>query len=373
MIFSPKYDQSDTPLEPPVNEPSQNTFNEQFSIQFQQEMIKRVYDYLKTHHKTMRDVPAFYVKSMLVLFWAIGSYYLLVFTSGSLLYKLAIACSLSLAIPSILFNITHDANHYAVSNRPFINNICSLSADLIGISSDIWRISHNRHHRNPNVMGLDFDLDQGYFFRISPHQPRYWFHTYQVFYGWALFPFILIRRNFIKDFTTLREIICQEKKTFSKISLCRIFGGKVIFLSLAFVLPAFFYPIADVIIFYCFVYGIAGFVISTVFIVTHINDQATFSLPSGANTGDFIHQIESSVDFSRNNFLLGWYLGGLNFQTEHHLFPYICHIHYPALSKIVEQTCHDFKVKYKANNTLTDALCSYSRWVNYLGKSLPVT
>src|SRR2546426_5095543 len=45
------------------------------------------------------------------------------------------------------------------------------------------------------------------------------------------------------------------------------------------------------------------------------------------------------------NALLGWYLAGLNFQVEHHLFPRVCHLHYPALSRIVEETCRALPVR----------------------------
>ena len=53
-----------------------------------------------------------------------------------------------------------------------------------------------------------------------------------------------------------------------------------------------------------------------------------------------IHQIETTVDFARRSRVASWLLGGLNFQIEHHLFPRICHVNYPAISTLVEQTCH---------------------------------
>jgi linoleoyl-CoA desaturase len=48
-----------------------------------------------------------------------------------------------------------------------------------------------------------------------------------------------------------------------------------------------------------------------------------------------IHEVESTVDFARGRPLLTWYLGGLNYQIEHHLFPKISHVHYPQLAPIV--------------------------------------
>jgi linoleoyl-CoA desaturase len=74
-----------------------------------------------------------------------------------------------------------------------------------------------------------------------------------------------------------------------------------------------------------------------------------------------IHQVLSTTNFARRSRLLTWYLGGLNYQIEHHLFPRICHLHYPALSPLVEQTCLKFGVRYSAPETLSAALSSHYR------------
>jgi linoleoyl-CoA desaturase len=81
-----------------------------------------------------------------------------------------------------------------------------------------------------------------------------------------------------------------------------------------------------------------------------------------------VHQVEATVDYARENRLLSWWVGGLNFQIEHHLLPRICHIHYRALAPIVEQTCQDFGVRYRANPTFRAAVASHFRWLRRLGK-----
>jgi len=81
------------------------------------------------------------------------------------------------------------------------------------------------------------------------------------------------------------------------------------------------------------------------------------------------------VDFARGNTLLGWYLGGLNFQVEHHLFPGVCHLHYPALSRIVEETCAAHRGQYRCEPALRSALAANVRWLRRMGSatSLDVT
>src|SRR2546426_7726819 len=69
------------------------------------------------------------------------------------------------------------------------------------------------------------------------------------------------------------------------------------------------------------------------------------------------------------NALLGWYLAGLNFQVEHHLFPRVCHLHYPALSRIVEETCRTHRVLYRCQPSLHGALAANWRWLRRMGSA----
>jgi len=81
-----------------------------------------------------------------------------------------------------------------------------------------------------------------------------------------------------------------------------------------------------------------------------------------------VHQVLTTADFARKNRVLSWLLGGLNFQVEHHLFHKICHVHYPALSEVVEQVCREFGVRYNANKTFWGAVRSHFRWLVQMGR-----
>jgi linoleoyl-CoA desaturase len=80
-----------------------------------------------------------------------------------------------------------------------------------------------------------------------------------------------------------------------------------------------------------------------------------------------IHQLETTVDFARDNRVLSWLVGGLNFQVEHHLFPRISHVHYPAISRVVEETCHEFGIPYLQNRTFAAGIASHYRLLRRLG------
>jgi linoleoyl-CoA desaturase len=61
-------------------------------------------------------------------------------------------------------------------------------------------------------------------------------------------------------------------------------------------------------------------------------------------------------------------VGGLNFQIEHHLFPKISHIHYPAISKIVKATCEEYQLQYIEYPTMTKAIGAHVRYLKSMGK-----
>jgi linoleoyl-CoA desaturase len=104
-------------------------------------------------------------------------------------------------------------------------------------------------------------------------------------------------------------------------------------------------------------YGVAalvmGMVMSVVFQLAHCVEGAEFPMPEQSTgrieSGWAVHQAQTTVDFARRSRVAAWLLGGLNFHIEHHLFPRICHVNYPSMSGVVEQTCREFGVRFAAH------------------------
>ncbi len=131
-----------------------------------------------------------------------------------------------------------------------------------------------------------------------------------------------------------------------------------------------FHPWWIVLIFYGVAGMVVGITLSTVFQLAHTVEEAAFIEPSDENQIEnawAIHQVESTVDFARKSTLAAWLMGGLNYQIEHHLFPRICHINYPAMSKIVEDTCREFGVAYHEHPTFRAGIASHFRWLRHMG------
>ena len=111
---------------------------------------------------------------------------------------------------------------------------------------------------------------------------------------------------------------------------------------------------------------------AVVFQLAHAVESAAFPVPC-PDTGRIdnswaVHQVETTVDFARKSRVMTWLLGGLNFQIEHHLCPRVCHVHYPALSKVVERVCLEFGVRYAAHRSFFAGLAAHYRWLRQLGQ-----
>ncbi len=91
---------------------------------------------------------------------------------------------------------------------------------------------------------------------------------------------------------------------------------------------------------------VAGLVLSLVFQLAHTVEHTSFPVAnevSGKMEDEWaIHQIKTTANFATRNKLVSWLVGGLNFQIEHHLFPKISHVHYPAISKIIKKACMEY-------------------------------
>lgn len=342
---------------------------------FQPVLKSRVNAYFASLDKSPRDSVRMYVKTAIILTWFFSSYAFLVFAPLPIWAGIMTSVSLALAAAAVGFNIQHDGNHGAYSGNRRINSLMALTLEMLGGSSYIWSYKHNKmHHTYANIHGHDDDIDLGFLGRLCPHQKWLPFHRYQHFYIWGLYGFLQIKWAFFDDF---RDVIRGRigKLSFPRpkgLNLLIFLGGKLFFFSLVFCIPAFFHPFWVVCLFYLLASCALGLIISVIFQLAHCLEEADFPVPEPQSLQMknewMIHQIETTVNFARKNHLLNWYIGGLNFQIEHHLFPRISHVHYPALSEIVENTCREFGIGYFAQPTLLSSLKSHYLFLYKMGR-----
>lgn len=342
---------------------------------FQKTLNERVNAYLRDNHISGRDVPAMYVKTAVILAWWLGTYLLLLFGHFSPLVNIFLCLVWALSIASIGFNVMHDANHSAYSSNPRVNKIISFSAELLGISGFRWRTKHNIwHHTYTNIGGYDDDVEAFGLMRLTPRDPwKPWFR-YQVWYFPIIYSFIAFD-FFLRDFMMVLFGKSDANHVYPKMNTAdtiTFWTGKIFFAVIMFVLPMMVYPWWEVLIGFLIVMLVVGLVMGIVFQLAHINPDTAFPAPVGSPLhieNEFaVHQVETTADFAPKNWMLNFYIGGLNFQIEHHLLPHICHMNYPRLAPIVRATCEEFGIRYICYPTWREAFACHLQELRLTGR-----
>jgi linoleoyl-CoA desaturase len=342
---------------------------------FLTELRRGVEDYFARTGKGKTDSWQMYLKSAIVLTVLAASYVLLVVVADAWWQAVPLAVLLGVSMALVGFNIQHDGGHGSYSRHPWVNRAAAMTLDLVGASSYLWHWKHVvYHHTYVNVYGEDTDIDVSSLVRFTPHARRLKMQRYQHLYLWPLYGLMASRWHLYGDF---KEVVTGTigphpiPRPRGR-DLLTFVAGKVVSIGLLLVLPMFFHPWWLVLAFYLLVTFVLGVVLSVVFQLAHCVEEAAFPMPVGdprrMEAAWAVHQAEATVDFARNSRVLAWLLGGLNFQIEHHLFPTVCHVHYPAICKIVEQTCRDFGVKYAEHRTFWSGIASHYRWLRHMGE-----
>lgn len=344
---------------------------------FQRDLQARVEARLAALGRPRHGGGRYYAKTALILLW-VGISYAGLVAADRFWLALPLAVALGLGLAAVGFNVGHDGNHGAGSPSKVMNRLLGAAFDLLGGSSYVWRWKHNVfHHSFPNVDGLDDDIDLGALCRMSRYQPHRAYHRWQHVYMWALYGLIAPKWQFWDDFAALvrRRIGDNSFPRPRGFELALFVGGKVAFFAWAFVVPALFHALPTVLFFYAVASVVQGLSLSLVFQLAHSNEETrSFSREESGAAVDAagqewaVHQIETTANFARSNRLLTWYVGGLNHQIEHHLFPRVSHVHLPLIREVVEQACREQGVRYRAHPTLWSAICSHYAWLRSLGR-----
>jgi linoleoyl-CoA desaturase len=316
---------------------------------------------------------ALHRKATIIVVWATVSYILLV-TAHSVLGVVLAGVSLALAFAAAAFNIMHDGGHRAFSRSKRVNSLASFTLEFLGGSSYTWDYKHNRaHHTYPNVDGLDEDIDQPPFARLASSQEWRTWHRWQHLYLWFVYGLVSVRWQLYGDIPVLLRgrISDYELTNFNKKELARFSLGKVIFVSWAFAIPLAshwsWHGALALLVTYLALGWFFSFVLIVTFQLAHCVDEAQFSSKDEADEAGklpntwAVQQVLSTTNFCPRNRVLTWFMGGLNYQLEHHLFSGIPHVHYPVVSKIVRRVCEKHGLKYMSKPTLRSALAGHYR------------
>jgi len=337
---------------------------------------QRVNTYFKANelHKTANFKMYFKTASIFIAYFV--PLFLIYFAQLSLGLNLLMYFIMGLAVSCVGLCIMHDANHGAYSKSKTVNKWLGYSLNLIGGSSFTWKIQHNfLHHTYPNVYQLDEDIDDKPFLRLSPHGKLEKHHRFQHIYAFLLYSLATISWVFIKDFRQLKQYNADgltEKNGFNAAKETQIMIiSKVIYFAYMLVLPILLgVTWWHVLLGFLLVHLVAGLLITVVFQLAHVVEGpehlTAVDEEEFANTWA-IHQLFTTANFSTKSKFITWFVGGLNFQIEHHLFPHICHIHYPNIAKIVRETVKEFNLPYHEFEHFHSAVWSHVKMLKQFG------
>lgn len=351
-------------------------FSKELDQEFSSTLRIRVNQYFKTNNLSRNRDANMVVKTVAALSLYLVPFGLLLsglITAVPVMFLMYILMGLGMAF--IGTSVMHDALHGSYSKNKAVNSFLGLSAMLLGADGEMWKVQHNvLHHTYTNIEDADEDIQPRYVLRFSPHQPLRWFHRYQHIY--AIFFYCISTLVWItaKDFIKLAHY--TEKGLVKQKERKRLLQGiilrKVIYYSLFLALPMWLVPAPVWLIGLMFIsmHFTASLLLSLIFQPAHVMPSSEFIMQDEEEIEQNwnVHQLSTTTNFGMNNRLLSWFIGGLNFQIEHHLFPNICHVHYAKLSKIVQETTAEFNLPYYAKATFAGAIADHFRMLKALGR-----
>ncbi|MBP6455216.1 MAG: acyl-CoA desaturase [Chitinophagaceae bacterium] len=344
---------------------------------FKEMLDARVQEYFKNNLIDEKGNWSLYHKGIVLLAVVIIAYLALFLIQPLSWIHLVLCGVLGLAKASLGFNMMHDAAHGSYSKNKKLNDFCSfLGGDFIGGSTFLWKIKHNiLHHTYTNIDGLDDDIAKYPLFRLSPNLEKKWFHKFQWLYSVPMYMFTSINWTWMSDYF----VISKMKINNTDINVMKLrdhfyfWLGKLINATIFFFIPIFYFGIINTLIGYFTMHAILGLVLALVFQMAHIVEHTEFPLPD-EKTNKIenewaLHQVLTTANFAMKSKLISWYVGGLNYQIEHHLYPKVAHIHYPKISKIVQDVCKECGVYYNSFPTFANALVSHFKMLKQYGKT----
>ncbi len=346
------------------------------SQSFHSELKRRIQEYFRQTGKSSTGNFHLYFKAILLVVSFIGVYTHLVFFTPVTWVAIIECLVLGVLTAAIGFNVMHDGMHGSFSQKKWVNQLAGLSLNILGANNFMWKSKHNIiHHTYTNISGVDDDIEARPLLRLCDDQKYYKIHRYQHWYFWAAYSLLYIWWVFATDYKKyfLGRIGPTPLQKMSVADHISFWGFKILYSFLFIALPIIMVGFQAWLVGFL-VFGLfAGFVLSIVFQLAHTVEDTQFPV-ANVETGKMedewaLHQLKTTANFATKNKMISWWLGGLNFQIEHHLFPRISHVHYPAISKIIRKACQDYGFPYIEYPKMRTAVVSHVSHLKNLART----
>lgn len=351
--------------------------DEAYQREFGIALRKNVSKYFKEKAIDTKGNWTMYCKAVIMLSIYIIPFVFLLSMPVSMGWAIMLVIIMGIGEAGIGMSVMHDAAHGAFSQKKWVNKLFAATIYLFGSNTFNWKIQHNLwHHTYTNIYEYDTDIDTKGIIRLCEHAPWKRYHRWQYIYAFPLYGLMTLSK-LVTDFGYLVMInktgVTAEQNHSPRLEMFNLIGAKLIYFFVIIGLPLLLSDFSwwQILLGFAILHVTAGMIMSTIFQMAHVVEETEQVLPNTDGIIEkewLVHQLCATSDFARNNLFLNWYIGGLNFQIEHHLFSNICHIHYRKIAPIVEQTAREFGLAYNLKPTFRDALASHIRRLKVLGR-----
>lgn len=352
-------------------------FNPKQNIDFVKELRANVKQYFqKNNISTYADKSIIYKSILMFSLYAVP--YILMISSAITSVWLVILSwgIMGLGMAGLGMVIMHDANHGTLTKNKKVNHWLSKTLYLLGGFPPNWRQQHNvMHHKYTNVTEMDEDINPIEILRFSPHKPLKKIHKYQHIYAWFFYGLMTIswitNKDFKQIFSYKKNNVKLDRKTTYRKFITDLIISKVLYYAVMLVIPLIFTAVAWywVLAGFILMHFISGASLGVIFQTAHVMPENEFPLPKDNKIENnwTIHQLLTTSNYSPNNKVLSWLIGGLNYQVEHHLFPNISHVHYDKISELVKQTALKYGIPYRVQPSFAKAVSEHYKMLKALG------
>ncbi len=347
-------------------------------VSFFADLNKKVDRYFKENNLAKTANSTMVVKSIVLICLYVLPFIAFLWLQPGFWLSMLLWTMMGVGVAGIGMSVMHDANHGAYSSNKLVNKIMGHSLNLVGGSVVNWKLQHNiLHHTYTNIATLDEDVQNKLVLKFNPHTDAKPIHRLQSVYAFFFYGIMTlywaVAKDFIQYVKFMKSGLYDDTLSEYVATLIKIITNKVLYFFVFLVAPIVIFniPAAIVITGFLMMHFTSGLILTLIFQLAHAVEGTTYPMPNQEGNIEnewAIHQLNTTANFSRHNRWLSWYVGGLNFQIEHHLFPRICHVHYPAIADIVKSTAEEHNIPYMEFPTFKKALQSHLNLLHQFGK-----
>lgn len=346
--------------------------------EFMLTLNKRVDEYFRTNNIKKTGDWRMHVKTLFMFaLYCVPAGLMLSYQGESYLFYAFLYFMMGVGMAGIGLSVMHDANHGSYSDKKWLNTLMSYSLNFLGGHAIAWRVQHNfLHHSFTNIDGMDEDITSLPILRFNPHTKRLGIHRLQFAYAWIFYALMTFFWILFKDIIQItkynnRQYLKRENTNVRREFLILVIT-KVLYISYSLVIPSIYGPFSfwAVCGAWLILHATAGLILAAIFQPAHVVNETIFPTTNKNNSIEeewAAHQVRTTMNFAPKSHIFSWFVGGLNFQVEHHLFPMVCHIHYKDISSIVKDTCKEFNLPYHSQPTFVHALYDHSKLLYRFG------